>query len=81
MTRLTALNENADNMGDLINFEKRRMTAKVIREIQQYQQLHYCFQVVPNIREFLQNLRVLSEANLFHESELREPKAKKVYST
>lgn len=54
LTDLTFLEDgNPDNVAELINFDKRRRVAAVIKEIKQYQQEPYCLHVVPIIRGFL----------------------------
>lgn len=54
MTDLTFLEDgNPDTSNGLINFDKRRRTAAVIKEINQYQQTPYCLKVVPIIKGFL----------------------------
>jgi len=56
LTDLTFLEDgNPDVLpgGSLINFDKRRRVATVIKEIKQYQQTPYCFSAVPIIKGFL----------------------------
>jgi len=54
LTDLTFIEEgNPDMIGELINFDKRRRVAVVIKEIQGYQQDPYCLKEVPIIRGFL----------------------------
>lgn len=43
--------------GGLINFDKRRLLASVLTEIQQYQQTPYPLQEVPLIRDYLMSTR------------------------
>lgn len=54
LTDLTFIEEgNPDMIGALINFDKRRRIASVIKDIQQYQQEIYCLTIVGIIRGFL----------------------------
>jgi len=54
LTDLTFIEEgNPDFIGELINFDKRRRIAVVIKEIQQYQNEPYCFKEVSIIQGFL----------------------------
>eukprot|EP01105_Mastigella_eilhardi_P025274 TRINITY_DN6828_c0_g1_i3.p1 TRINITY_DN6828_c0_g1~~TRINITY_DN6828_c0_g1_i3.p1 ORF type:complete len:896 (-),score=230.67 TRINITY_DN6828_c0_g1_i3:1362-3956(-) len=60
----------------LINFDKRRRVAAVIREVAQYQQLAYPFAETqnPRLTKCLQDMQVLPEHSLFEHSVLCEPK-------
>eukprot|EP01102_Stenamoeba_stenopodia_P022109 TRINITY_DN9101_c0_g2_i1.p1 TRINITY_DN9101_c0_g2~~TRINITY_DN9101_c0_g2_i1.p1 ORF type:complete len:373 (+),score=71.87 TRINITY_DN9101_c0_g2_i1:125-1120(+) len=51
--------DTLDDRTDMINFEKRRKIAFVIREIQQYQQTHFSFDKVEVIQEYLKSVRKL----------------------
>ncbi len=54
LTDLTFIEDgNPDTIQDLINFDKRRRTAQVIKEIKEYQNTQYNFNVVPIIKGFL----------------------------
>jgi son of sevenless-like protein len=57
LTDLTFIEDgNPDMLKDaphLINFAKRARVADVIREIQQYQEIPYAFQPVPELQDFL----------------------------
>jgi hypothetical protein len=59
----------------LINFDKRRRIATVIKEIKQYQQTPYNFNVVPVIKGFLlAGGEYVDENECYKLSLLREPK-------
>lgn len=59
----------------VINFEKRRRAAYVIRELQQYQQTPYNLQYVPLIHELLSHYagQAWDEATLMEASKKLEP--------
>lgn len=65
---------NVDNDG-LINFDKRFSVAKIIREIQGFQNTPYCLEQVFFIREFLTNINPLDENELYQISLRILPKA------
>ena len=59
----------------MINFDKRRRIATVIKEIKQYQQTPYNFNVVPVIKGFLlAGGEYVDENECYKLSLLREPK-------
>eukprot|EP01096_Ripella_sp_DP13-Kostka_P006829 TRINITY_DN2466_c0_g1_i8.p1 TRINITY_DN2466_c0_g1~~TRINITY_DN2466_c0_g1_i8.p1 ORF type:complete len:953 (-),score=400.95 TRINITY_DN2466_c0_g1_i8:17-2875(-) len=49
----------------LINFVKCQFVSQVIREIRQYQDVPYCLEPVPFIRDYLLNVKVLSDAEMY----------------
>jgi len=61
---------------DLINFAKRAKTAEVIRDIQQYQNVPYALQPVPELQEYiLSNMRTASDVHEMYEMSLQvEPR-------
>jgi len=59
LTDLTFIEEGNPTMhDDLVNWNKCRLQAKVIVEIQTYQQTPYALQVVPWIRDYFLNIKV-----------------------
>jgi len=60
--------------GDLINFDKRRKIALVIREIQQYQQTPYCLKTIPEIQAALLAPENATEDDLYKLSLELEPR-------
>jgi len=76
---LTDLTFIEDGNGDfwagngLINFVKRQQISEVIGEIQRYQDTPYCLQSVPEMREWLVSVEVISDDELFKRSQAREP--------
>lgn len=65
---------NKDKLNDLINFDKRRKVALVIREIQQYQQTPYCLKAVPEIQALLLSPDNPTEDDLYKLSLELEPR-------
>lgn len=65
---------NVDQDG-LINFDKRYSVAKIIREVQGFQNTPYCLEQVFFIREFLTNITALDENELYQLSLRILPKA------
>eukprot|EP00026_Physarum_polycephalum_P003142 Phypoly_transcript_03151.p1 GENE.Phypoly_transcript_03151~~Phypoly_transcript_03151.p1 ORF type:complete len:727 (+),score=161.57 Phypoly_transcript_03151:83-2263(+) len=59
---------------DLIHFEKRRKVSMVIRDIQQYQQTPYHFNLEPTIKEALITLQSQDEDTLYKQSMTSEPR-------
>lgn len=59
----------------LVNFEKRSMVAKVLTEIQGFQQIDYCLRPVPEIQVFLNKLEILDEKQAYEKSLQCEPRA------
>jgi len=62
---------------NLINFDKRRKIALVIREIQQYQQTPYCIKTVPEIQALLLSPDHQTEDDLYKLSLELEPRTQK----
>lgn len=60
----------------LINFAKRAKTAEVIRDIQQYQNVPYPLQPVPELQEYiLSNMRTAGDVHEMYEMSLQvEPR-------
>ena len=68
---------NPDYLSDssFINFEKRRMIASVIRDIQLYQNTPFNFQPVPQIYQFLSTISTtVSEDAMYEKSTEIEPR-------
>jgi son of sevenless-like protein len=57
----------------MINFDKRRKIAVVIREIQQYQQQPYMFQEIEVLQTYLRNVRWTDAESLYQASLQIEP--------
>jgi son of sevenless-like protein len=77
LSDLTFIDEgNSDMLRDttLINFEKRSMTAKVIIEIQLFQQQAYCFRPVQLLQKYLLSMKCVSESEAYRLSLLHEPR-------
>ncbi len=77
LTDLTFIEEGNKDMihgTDLINFSKRRRTAAVISEIQQYQQLRFNFVKTEEIQKFLLNLRIEEDEVCYQKSLEIEPR-------
>ncbi len=60
--------------GGLINFVKCQFVSQVIREIRQYQDVPYCLEPVPFIRDFLLNVKVLPDSEMYAISLQIEPR-------
>jgi len=76
LSDLTFIEDGNPNMvGNLINFEKRRLLCSVILELQTYQQKPYNLQVVAPLYELLAHLpNPPDEAKLYATSLVREPR-------
>lgn len=61
---------------DLINFNKRAKTAEVIRDIQQYQNVPYQLQAVPELQDYiLSNMQAAGDVHEMYERSLEvEPR-------
>ena len=61
---------------NLINFAKRTKTAEVIRDIQQYQNVPYSLNPVPDLQEWiLDNMRAAGDVHEMYEKSLQvEPR-------
>jgi len=57
-----------------INFDKSRLIARVIKEIQSYQQSPYNLKKIPEFEIYFNNLKCLSESDIHQYSMLCEPK-------
>ena len=74
LTDITFIEDgNPDYVQGLINYRKREMVFSVIREIQQYQQQCYTYDIV-NIAYFLTELASNNEEHLYDLSLIREPR-------
>ena len=60
----------------MINFDKRRLHASVIKDIQQHQQAPYCLLDVPQIKEYLTRVNGLSDEAAYALSLKVEPREK-----
>jgi son of sevenless-like protein len=75
LTDLVFIEEgNKDMLNGLINFDKRRKVAYVIREIQQYQQTPYCLMAVPEIQSLLLSPDEVTDDDLYKLSLELEPR-------
>ncbi|KAJ3442011.1 guanine nucleotide exchange factor [Anaeramoeba flamelloides] len=68
-----------DGRKKLINFDKRRRTSFVIREIQLYQQAPFLFQEVPKIKDFILKISNADydEEKMYDQSLIVEPRERK----
>jgi son of sevenless-like protein len=77
LSDLTFLEDgNPDMLGNLINFEKRRLICNTIIEIITYQQTAYNLRSVPKIENLLLKVPVKTDSELYQMSLLREPREK-----
>ena len=60
--------------GHLINFYKRTLMFKIIKQIEVYQQIPYNLTPVPEIQDWLKSCPILEEEPLFDQSLLIEPR-------
>jgi len=75
LTDLTFIEDgNKDAIEGLINVSKRSLCATIIGDIQQYQQLPYHFELVPQLKIRLERLIIIDEENLYKTSLQREPR-------
>lgn len=75
LTDITFIEDgNQDYLQGLINYRKREMVYSVIREIQQYQQKAYNFEIVEGIAHYLTELPNNDEDVLYNLSVEREPR-------
>jgi len=65
-----------DKINGMINFRKRRLVAKVIREILKFQKTTYCLLTVTQVRDFLLDAPVWDNQTLDQYIHFREPKSK-----
>ena len=56
--------EHVDNIGALINFEKRALVSKIIKDIQGYQQHPYNLQPVHQIAQFFSHFESITDEQL-----------------
>lgn len=78
LSDLTFVEENADYVqNNLINFDKRYMTAAIIVKIQQNQQKSYSFASIPEVQMFIERMTecVLDEKEAYKRSLLVEPRS------
>jgi len=77
LTDLTFIEDgNVDeNQDGLINFNKRKMIAATILEIQSYQQPPYCLKPLPEFQQFIMNARKFTDTDLLYNfSHYMEPR-------
>jgi len=77
LSDLTMIDENSNTInGNLVNFKKRSLIAKVIKHLSQYSTTPYNLEFVPPLQEMLIKLRhtSLSEDALYTKSLEREPR-------
>lgn len=78
MTDLTFIEDGIPSLtpSELINFNKRAKTAEVIRDIQQYQNIPYLLQPVPELQDYLlSNLQAAGDVHDMYERSLElEPR-------
>ncbi|KAF0978870.1 hypothetical protein FDP41_001940 [Naegleria fowleri] len=78
LTDLTFIEDGAPKyINGLINFGKCRLFAKVIRDIQTYQNTRYNFEEYPELKELLLGISKLSDDELFNLSLQIEPRKQK----
>ena len=74
MTDLTFIEDGIPSLikrTNLINFAKRAKTAEVIRDIQQYQNVPYPLQPVPELQEYLlTNMQAAGDVNEMYSKSL-----------
>ncbi|KAJ3445212.1 guanine nucleotide exchange factor [Anaeramoeba flamelloides] len=75
----TDLLSSTDGRKKLINFDKRRRTSEVIREIQLFQQAPYLFTLIPEIQSFIEKNTAMSydDEKLYEQSLKVEPRDRK----
>ena len=61
---LNFLDSSVATNPEVINFAKFKKIARIISEIQRYQQTNYCFVPVSSIQNYLLNLRSLSKLEI-----------------
>merc|ERR1712137_228957 len=71
--------KEGDEPNTLVNFLKCRQMSVVIRDIQQYQQKEYALRRVQVIYDYLQNLNVSTEDEMYKISLQVEPRAPKSF--
>lgn len=78
LTDLTFIEDGIPSLtpSELINFNKRAKTAEVIRDIQQYQNVPYLLQPVPELQDYiLSNLQAAGDVHDMYERSLEiEPR-------
>lgn len=78
LTDLTFIEDGipSNTPSDLINFNKRFKTAEVIRDIQQYQNVPYLLQPVPELQDYiLSNMQAAGDVHNMYERSLEvEPR-------
>lgn len=78
MTDLTFIEDGipSHTPSDLINFNKRAKTAEVIRDIQQYQNVPYQLQPVPELQDYiLSNMQAAGDVHEMYDRSLEvEPR-------
>jgi len=77
LTDLTFIEDgNVDEIQDgLINFNKRKMIAATILEIQSYQEPPFCLKPLPEIQQFIMNARKFTDTDvLYNFSQYMEPR-------
>lgn len=78
LTDLTFIEDGIPSLtpSELINFNKRAKTAEVIRDIQQYQNIPYLLQPVPELQDYLlSNLQAAGDVHDMYERSLElEPR-------
>lgn len=78
LTDLTFIEDGIPSLtpSELINFNKRAKTAGVIRDIQQYQNIPYLLQPVPELQDYiLSNLQAAGDVHDMYERSLElEPR-------
>eukprot|EP01116_Phalansterium_solitarium_P023202 TRINITY_DN8008_c0_g1_i1.p1 TRINITY_DN8008_c0_g1~~TRINITY_DN8008_c0_g1_i1.p1 ORF type:complete len:209 (+),score=52.52 TRINITY_DN8008_c0_g1_i1:372-998(+) len=73
---LTSIDEcNASALGELINFDKLDMQAKLIGRVISMQHFSYDFQPIPEVQNFIKDAAVLTEDSLYETSLLVEPRS------
>jgi len=78
LTDLTFVEDgNPDRIQGMINFRKRKLEYDVIVQVRKFQDLAYNFKLVPRFEQFMSNLPILGEQDLYKASLVCEPRGAK----
>jgi hypothetical protein len=80
LTDLTFIDEgNPTSKGDLINFKKQRLTARVIQQIQYFQGVPFNNDIDLELCTYLKELSALDDEGLYQLSLTREPRNAEIF--